>query len=531
MSDPARRGREGGALAVGAGILASRVMGLVRQKVFAFYLGASGEADAFNLAFRIPNLLQNLFGEGALSASFIPQYSRLRAAGDEPGRQALAGAILAMLSLGMAALALAGVAGAPWLVDLIASGVAGETRALTISLVRILFPGTALLVVSAWCLGVLNSHGRFLLSYASPVLWNVAMIGALVVYGPRTDAPRLVTLLAWGSVVGSGLQVLVQLPAVHAVLGAWQLSLGRGQAAVRAVLRNFWPALLGRGVTQLSAWVDTGIASHLMEGSATMLASAQVLYMLPVSLFGISVSASQLPAMSGEGHDEAARARIRERLRDGLTQVAFWVVPCVVAFVLAGDSIIALLFRGGAFGARESRWLHGTVGAAAVGLLAATMGRLYSTTLYALQDTRTPQRRAMVRVALGAGLAMAGARWGPAFAGIDPMWAVAFLSLGSGIAAWVECTLLRRDVSRRLGPVALDPRLGARLWFAALGAGALSWVATRQLGGAPGIPIALAILALFAVLYGGLCIALQVPPAVHLMRRLLGASGGGRGRR
>lgn len=510
-------------MAVGVGILASRVLGLVRQKVFAFYLGAGGEADAFNLAFRIPNLLQNLFGEGALSASFIPQYSRLRARGDDAARQSLAGAILGLLSLAMALLALVGVALAPWLVDVIASGVEGETRALTVSLVRILFPGAALLVISAWCLGVLNSHGRFLLSYASPVLWNAAMIGALLAYGPREEAPQLVTALAWASVLGSVLQVVVQLPAVHAALGVWRLSLGRGQAPVRAVLGNFGPALIGRGVTQVSAWVDTGIASHLVQGSATMLANAQVLSMLPVSLFGISVSAAQLPAMSGEGDDAMAKARVRERLLESLGQVAFWVIPCVVGFITAGDAIVMLLFRGGAFGTVEAQWLHGTIAAAAVGLLAATMGRLYSTTLYALEDTRTPQRRAMLRVALGAGLALAGARWGPSLAGIDARWSVAFLSLGSGVAAWVECALLRRDVSRRVGPVALDLRLGMRMWGAAVASGLVTWIVARQLRGASSVAVALATLVLFGVLYGGVSVALRVPQAVRVMRRLLGA--------
>lgn len=514
----ARKAAGGGSVAVAAGILASRLMGLVRQKVFAFYLGAGPEADAFNLAFRIPNLLQNLFGEGALSASFIPVYSRLLAAGDDDARQRLAGAIFALLALGMTTMALVGVLAAPWLVDVIASGVEGSTRALTIQLVRILFPGAAVLVLSAWCLGVLNSHRRFLLSYASPVIWNVLMIGALVWYGGRTSLPRLAELLAWASVAGSVGQVLVQWPAVYGVLGAWRLSLGRRMAAVRTVLGNFGPALLGRGVTQISAYVDTGIASHLVTGSATMLANAQVLYMLPVSLFGISISASQLPAMSGEGDDEAALVRVRTRLNESLLRVAFFVVPCVAAFVAIGDAIGSLVFQGGRFGAEESRWLWGTLAASSLGLLAATLARLYSTTLYALQDTRTPQRRAVLRVVVGAALAIAGARWGPTMAGLDARWSVAFLALGSGLAAWIEWALLRGDVAKRVGPAHIETGAVQRIWGAAVvAAGAVS---ALRLAGLAGLTFALAATALFAVVYGGAALAMGVQPARVMFQRL-----------
>src|SRR5436309_1729229 len=156
-------------------------------------------------AFRIPNFLQNLFGEGALSASFIPVYAALLARGDRTAASRVAGAVAALLSLVTAGLVLLGVLLTPVLIALIAPGFSGAKRDLTISLVRILFPGAGLLVLSAWCLGVLNSHHRFLLSYTAPVLWNVAMIATLVVWGARAPLPSLATMLAWGSVVGSAL--------------------------------------------------------------------------------------------------------------------------------------------------------------------------------------------------------------------------------------------------------------------------------------------------------------------------------------
>src|SRR6266568_3279297 len=203
------------AFLVAVGILLSRLTGLVRQRVFSHYFGLESDAaDAFTAAFRIPNFLQNLFGEGALSASFIPVYASLVARGERREADRVAGAVASLLALVVSALVLVGVLATPVLIDLIAPGFTGEKRALTTQLVRILFPGAGLLVLSAWCLGVLNSHHRFLLSYAAPVMWNAAMIASLVAFGARAPLPRLAVILAWGSVVGSAFQFAVQVPVV-----------------------------------------------------------------------------------------------------------------------------------------------------------------------------------------------------------------------------------------------------------------------------------------------------------------------------
>ena len=178
-SPPKRTGRS--AVFVATGILLSRLSGFVRLRAFAYYFGLESDAaDAFNAAFRIPNLLQNLFGEGALSASFIPVYAALVARGDRREADRVAGAVASLLAMLIALLVLAGVLATPLLIDAIAPGFSGAKRDLTIDIVRILFPGAGLLVMSAWCLGVLNSHHRFLLSYTAPVVWNAAMIAALV---------------------------------------------------------------------------------------------------------------------------------------------------------------------------------------------------------------------------------------------------------------------------------------------------------------------------------------------------------------
>src|SRR5437016_10314907 len=184
------------AMMVGAGILISRIIGVVRQRVFAYYLGTSDAAGAFSAAFRIPNFLQNVFGEGALSASFIPVYANLLARGDKKEASRVADAVLTLLALTTSIIVLVGVLITPYIITIIAPGFTGPTRDLTIHLVRVFFPGAGLLVMSAWCLGVLNSHRRFFLSYTAPVAWNLAIIATLIWFGGRTDQSSLAILTA-----------------------------------------------------------------------------------------------------------------------------------------------------------------------------------------------------------------------------------------------------------------------------------------------------------------------------------------------
>src|SRR5512133_3123354 len=224
---------------VASGIFLSRIFGLIRVRIFSYYFGQRSEAaDAFNAAFRIPNFLQNLFGEGALSAAFIPVYAALVARGERRHADQGAGAVGARLALVVSVLVLVGVLATPLLIAAIAPGFSGAKRELTIQLVRILFPGAGLLVLSAWCLGVLNSHHRFLLSYAAPVMWNAAMIATLVAFGASSSLPRLAVLLAWGSVIGSFIQFVVQVPVVLRVAPDLRFSLDLASPHVRTILRT-----------------------------------------------------------------------------------------------------------------------------------------------------------------------------------------------------------------------------------------------------------------------------------------------------
>ena len=507
---------------VAAGIFLSRILGLVRQRAFAHYLGNSGVADAFTAAFRIPNLLQNLFGEGALSASFIPVYAGLLAGKEQEEADRVAGAVGALLALVVAGIVVLGVLGAPVLVTVIAPGFAGEKRELTIHLVRILFPGAGLLVFSAWCLGVLNSHRRFFLSYVAPVAWNLTIIGTLLVLGPRRTMSDLAAAAAWASVAGSLLQVLVQWPTVRRVAPALRFRLATTSLHVRTVLRNFVPAFVGRGVVQLSAFIDALLATLLPTGAVAAMGYAQAIYTLPVSLFGMAVSAAELPAMSGaRGTVDEVAAYLRSRLDAGLRQVAFLVVPSAMAFLALGHVIVSALYQTGEFGRRDSNYVWGILAGSAVGLLASTMGRLYASAFYALRDARTPLRFATLRVLLTAAFGWFAALQLPGLLVIGPEWGAVGLTASAGVAGWVEFALLRRRLGGRIGHTGLPAGLLPRLWASAvIGAGA-GWMLLPGLSTLHPVPLAVLVLGGYGMAYLLTAHALGVQEARTLLRRVL----------
>ncbi len=497
--------RTGGARLVAAGILLSRVFGLVRQRASAHFLGSGEVADALAAAFRIPNLLQNLFGEGSLSASFIPVYARLLAEGkhEEAGR--VAGAVLGALALLVSVVVALGVLGAPWLVVVLAPGFSGEVRELTVLLVRVIFPGLGLLVLSAWCLGVLNAHRRFFLSYASPVLWNAAIIVAVLWKGPAQEMAELAVTVAWASVIGSFLQLVIQLPTVWQVDRALSLSAGESVPQVRTVLRNFGPAMATRGVVQLSGYVDTVIASLLGAGALATLSYAQAIAMLPVSVFGMSIAASELPTMSeATGDDATVQGAIRARLDSGLQRIAYFVIPSVIAFVALGGVLASAVYEGGAFTRDDAKWVWGALMGSAVGLLANTMGRLYASASFALRDTRAPFRFAVLRVTVGAVLGASVALNAPRLLQIDARWGIAGLTAASGLAGWLEFHLLRRHVRARIGPVHLPEGLALRLWGCAMIAAAIAVLLVRVVQGLHPVLIGVVVCGAYGAAYLGL---------------------------
>ncbi len=511
------------AFLVGAGILISRIIGVLRQRIFAYYFGTSDAADVFAQAFKIPNFLQNVFGEGALSASLIPVYAKLLAQGDEKEANRVANAILTILALLTSVLVLLGVLLTPYMIGFIAPGFEGEKRELTIRLVKILFPGAGLLVMSAWCLGILNSHRKFFLSYTAPVIWNCAIIAAMVFYGNRVAQSNLAAITAWGSVVGSGLQFLVQLPTVYFLIKKIQPIFDFSSVNVRTVVRNFFPVFFSRGVVQISAYVDSMIASFLGTGPSALLQYTQSLYTLPVSLFGMSISAAELPAMaSALGDDVEVSSQLRARLDAGLKRIAVFIVPSSMAFLAFGDVLAASVYKTGKFGDRDVLFVWGTLAGASVGLMASTLGRLYSSTFYALKDTRTPLKFAVIRVALTTVLGYFCAVYVPPLLGLEIQWGTVGLTLTAGIAGWVEFLLLRRSLNGKIGKTGLPFDFVVKLWTAAIIAAALGWAIKLEVGTSlHPILIALLVTIPYGITYFSTAALFRVKEARDIVNRVL----------
>ena len=507
---------------VAAGILLSRIAGLVRERALAHFLGVLPEADAFRAALRIPNFLQNLFGEGVLSASFIPVYSRLLAKSDLRTANRVASVVGSLLALVTSLLVVLGIFSTPYLIDAIAPGFTGETRELTIRLVQILFPGVGALVMSAWCLGILNSHGRFFLSYSAPVLWNLFIIVGLFIFGSTKSLANLVVYVAWSSVLGSLAQLLVQIPTVLNLSRRLRFSLNLRSPSVRSVLINFVPVFFSRGIVQLSAYIDNVLASLLPSGSVALLNCAQTIGLLPVSLFGMSISAAELPAMSKAlaGDQTVVLGELAKRLSAALRRMAFFVIPASTSFFVFGDTLAGLLYQSGRFTRADTLFVWALLIGSGVGLVASTSGRLCSSAFYALRDTRTPLRFAIVRVILTISLGYLFAFPIPKLLNLPPSWGLAGLPASAGVAGWVEFLLLRGALRKRVGLFSVPVSLLAQLWGIALASAAISYPLKLWITVHPAIA-GLVILPFYAVLYlvGAHCF--RIPEAGALFSRFI----------
>ncbi len=509
------------AFLVGAGILISRIIGLLRQRIFAYYFGASAAADVFNAAFRIPNFLQNVFGEGALSASLIPVYAGLLAKKDTEEANRVANAVLTLLAMITSILVLLGILLTPYLIEFIAPGFQGEKREMTILLVKILFPGAGLLVMSAWCLGILNSHRKFFLSYTAPVIWNCAIIAAMIFFGTRVGQNKLAEVTAWGSVVGSALQFAIQLPTVFFLIKKIKPVFDFASENVRLVVRNFFPVFISRGVVQISAYVDAMISSFLGDGPMSLLQYTQSLYTLPVSLFGMSISAAELPAMaSALGDDVEVSSQLRARLDAGLRRIAVFIVPSSMAFLAFGDVLAASVYKTGKFGDKDVLFVWGTLAGASVGLMASTLGRLYSSTFYAIKDTRTPLKFAVIRVILTTILGYFCALYVPPMLGLEIQWGTVGLTLTAGIAGWVEFLLLRNALNKKIGKTGLPAIFTAKLWTAAIIGAGVGWAIKLAVGSSlHPILIALLVATPYGITYFLLAALFKVKEARAIINR------------
>ncbi|MBC7371809.1 MAG: murein biosynthesis integral membrane protein MurJ [Bdellovibrionaceae bacterium] len=510
------------AFLVGLGIFLSRIAGLIRERVFAHYFGNSDAGDAFKAALKIPNFLQNLFGEGVLSASFIPVYAQLLAKKHDEDAAKVASVVGSLLFLVTSVLVLLGVFATPFLIALIAPGFQGEKKELTIRIVQILFPGTGFLVMSAWCLGILNSHKKFFLSYVAPVIWNLAIIVTILVWGPRQAQFELAITTSYGLVAGSFLQFIVQLPFALRLGKKIYPSLSLQSSHVRSVLKNFVPVVFSRGVVQVSAYIDNVLASLLPTGAVSALAYAQTLYLLPISLFGMSVSAVELSSMSqAVGTPEEIQQYLRQRLDRGLAQIAFFIVPSVIAFLLLGDLIVGAVFQTGEFDRASTVYVWSVLAGATVGLLASTLGRLYSSAFYSVQEPKTPLKYAFVRIFFTTVLGILFAFYIPGWIGIDAKWGTVGLTASAGIAGWIEFYLLRRRLNQKIGKTGLPLSFQAKLWAAAIVSAVIAYGFRMVLPAQAHVILSAAlVLSLYGILYFSFTYFLKIEQAMDLVSKI-----------
>lgn len=409
-------------------------------------LGTTLYADAVSAAFKVPNLLQNLLGEGTLSAAFIPEYARLSDSEDARAAGALARRVLWILSGIVALIVALGVLGAPIIIGITLPGLEGERRSLTVAAARIAFLMTGVLVFSAWSLAILNAHRKFFTAYVAPVMWNLALIVFLAInYGARPNG-RFVIILMWVAVIGAVLQLLVQLPTLFKVEKSLAAKWSGARAAANGVLRAAVPTIFGRGAVQISGYIDYFLVSFLAAGTLSIMRYSQMLYMLPISLLGFSVAAAELPELSRMR--DLGVGEMMKRTRAALHETWFWSIPVAVAFLVFGDGVVGVILEGGNFERGDTRLVYAALAGYTLGLLPANGGRVLVSTLYATGDTKTPARISIIRIVFSAVTsAVLMFLLLRAYGGVV---AVVGVALGSALGSWIEFILLRRAVSKNL---------------------------------------------------------------------------------
>ena len=470
--------------------LASRVTGLVRELLMASMFGASALTDAFNVAFRIPNLFRRLFAEGAFSQAFVPVLAASRAQhGDEATKEVIDSAATA-LAWSVLGLSILGVLVSPWLVWAMASGLQQDARGYdaAVNMTRWMFPYIAFMSMVALSAGILNTWKRFAVPAATPVLLNVSVIGATWWLAPwlAKQGVEAIYALPVGVMVGGVLQLALQIPALarlgllprlgvrpSAVKKAWT------NPATLNILRLMGPALLGVGVAQISLLINTQIASHLAPGSVSWLTYADRLMEFPTAILGVALGVvlmPQLAAAKAQGDDD----RYAAMLDWGLRLVLLLALPCAAALLVFSQPLVSVLYHYGAFTDRDVQQTTLALTGYGVGLLGLVAIKVLAPGYYASQDIRTPVRIAVVVLVLTQIFNLM----------LVPFLAHAGLALSIGLGAlvnalWLLWGLLRKGVYKpqpgwwrfAFQVLLATALLTALLWFAAHH---LNWVAMRQ---------------------------------------------------
>ncbi|MCP4104688.1 MAG: murein biosynthesis integral membrane protein MurJ [Desulfobacteraceae bacterium] len=388
---------------VGTATLASRILGFIRDAVIAWYFGAGLGSDAFFVAFRVPNTLRRLFAEGSLSIAFIPVFTEyLENRGKEEAFD-MARAAIKLLSVILIVTSVLGILLAPFIVRVFAWGFASspEKFALTVHLTRIMFPYVFFICLVALCMGILNPLRHFLAPSLAPSFLNIAMILSVIVISPCTANPA--TGLAIGVLIGGFLQLALQIPFL--IKKGFKFNLQSSvfnlqsyyHPALERIGRLMVPAVFGAAVYQVNIVVGTLLASFLPEGSVSCLWFADRLVQFPLGIFGIATATAVLPSLSRQ-----AAAKDFDALKDSFAYairlIFFITIPSMAGLIVLREPIVALLFKRGAFDAETTRLTAYALLCYSVGLWAFAAVRIVVSTFYALQDTKTPVRMAVISI-------------------------------------------------------------------------------------------------------------------------------------
>jgi len=456
--------------------LASRVTGLARDVIVASAFGAGASLDAFNVAFRIPNLLRRLFGEGAFTQAFVPTLAHVRASEGDDATRRMVDAVATVLFCVLVVTCVVGVIAAPIVVWLMASGLVRFDQAVVMT--RIMFPYIGLISLVSLSAGILNTWKRFAVPAATPVLLNVAMIGGIWAFSPLCERWGLPTIyaLAAGVMVGGVLQLAVQVPALARAGCLPRLRLGFAALAeswrhpgVRRVMRQMAPALLGVSVAQISVLINTQIASHQGVGAVSWLDYASRLMEFPTALLGVAVGAVLIPQLA------AAQARddsvgYSGMLDWGLRLTLVLALPCSIALLVFPEPLVATLFQRGQFDALAVDKTALALRGYGCGLLGLIGVKILAPGFYARQDLRTPVKIAVVVLILTQAMNLA----------FVPLFGHAGLALSVGLGALVNAVWLFVGLRRggwfqpapgwgrfALAIGAATLLMGGLLWFAA----------------------------------------------------------------
>jgi putative peptidoglycan lipid II flippase len=500
---------------VGGATLMSRILGFVRDATIAWYFGAGFSSDAFITAFRIPNLLRRLFAEGSLSAAFVPVFTEYIVKRGRPEAFTLARSAFRLLALFLVVVTVGGIMLAPWIVRAIAPGFNPDKLMLTVTLTRLMFPYVFFIGMVALCMGVLNVLGHFAAPALAPVLLNAAIIGAVLLVCPYMNRP--VIGLAGGVLVGGMLQLALQLPVlVRLGFRFWQGGklLHPGLKKIGTLLP---PVILGGAVYQINIVIGTLLASLLPEGSISYLYFADRLVQFPLGVFAIAAATAVLPTFSRQAAACEYEA-LQNTFAHAMKLVLFISIPAMVGLIVLREPIVRLLFQRGQFDAQATRLTAGALLYYASGLWAFSAVRIVAAIFFALQDTRTPVKMAVVSIA--ANIILGVALMNPLGHG--------GLALATSLASILNLGLLLKALRRRLGALGYGSiarsMVGTVTGSAVMGLGV--WAAAHLLvpSGGQSLPAlfggVVGCVAIGVVIYGGFSYTVKTPELISMLAEL-----------